>query len=252
MLPGSGAAIPRCMNLRDLSRLSLAALAALPLLLGALPARAEEVADVPVPRQEIPDAALRGVIGVATIQVQPEHPALRRFEPTRSGDFRPAGVISLEKTSPISGWVVGEESLSRYPVVEQRGSFLRVIIDYTTQEKVWIELPTENPPTMDTSFQSFDDPSTFEGTGIDIRSMLREGERPVLLSEPSASAPRAHVSKESLSDPAWLRLLQRKGDFVQIGLLLDLETSETRPLGWIRLTDKQGTLRIWPTLPECC
>jgi hypothetical protein len=240
------------MNLRELTRLPLAALAAMALLIGALPARADNVADVPVPRQEIPDAVLRGVIGVATIQVEPDHPALRRFEPTGSGDFQPAGVLALETTAPISGWMYGEESLSRYPVVEQRGRFLRVIIDYTNQQKAWIEWPTENPPRMDISFQSFEDPSTFEATGIDIRSLLREDEQPVFLSEPRVSAPRARVPKSSLSDFGWLRLLRREGDFVEIGLLEDPGTEETRPLGWIRLTDKQGTLRIWPTIPECC
>jgi hypothetical protein len=228
-------------------KVALASLA----LLAAVPAWADPVEELYFSREELSDGVLRGLMGVATVQVFPGTPwVLPRFERGGAG-FRVTGELVLVQTQALSGWTHGDEALRRFPVVDRQGDFLQVIIDARTGEKTWLQEQPELGPRPIVEFHALDTEG-LEGSGIDLHSLLAPGERVTFYEAPSPSAQRVRGIPENVVNlPGLLRWLRREGDFVLIGADRGL-TDEVQALGWVRLKDTQGTLRLWPMWPYGC
>jgi hypothetical protein len=238
------------MMLHAVARMWKVALVSLALL-GAIPASADPVEELYLSREELPDGVLRGLLGVATVQVFAGTPwVLPRFEPGASG-FVATGEVVLVQTQAVSGWTYADEALRRYPVVDRKGAFLQVILDARTGERAWLQEQPELGPRPTVSFHALD-AEGLEGSGIDLHSLLAPDEGVTFYEAPSPGAPRVRGIPEGVVNmPGLLRWLRREGDFVLIGADRGL-TEEVQALGWVRLKDTQGTLRLWPMWPSGC
>jgi hypothetical protein len=220
-------------------------------------------------RSEIPDESLRGVIGIAFISVytgpdqvldgQVPMPVrgfdgeLSVFVPSGDG-FTIDGTISLNTLRPISGWDYDFMALRKFPVIEQRGSYVHVVIDAQTNERAWLQMHKEHGTEPEVNFTAFTS-RDWSWSGIELYDLTPGGETRLY------GAPRSEARWHPLSRsrPARregevvgdLRIMKVHENFVQVGELIDLG-EELAPVGWVPLTDENGVLLIWPVYAPMC
>ncbi|HLM43897.1 MAG TPA: hypothetical protein VK458_08515 [Myxococcaceae bacterium] len=240
------------------------------LLLTATSARADLPSEsLYLSRSEIPDESLRGVIGIAFISVYTgPDPMLEVQDPTPvrgfdgelsvfvpSGDgFTPDGKISLTTMRPISGWDYAYTALRKFPVIEQRGNYVHVVIDAQTNERAWLQMHREHGTGPEVNFTAFTS-GEWSWSGIEVYDLTPGGETRLY------GAPRSEARWHPLSRsrPARregevvddLRIMKVHGNFVQVGELINLD-EELDPVGWVPLTDENGVLLIWPVYAPMC
>jgi hypothetical protein len=222
------------------------------LLLGASSARADSTAQQHfVTREEVPDFVLQGLIGIATVRTGPGTPELPRFEPSES-TFRPAGTLKLTETVALSGWSYGGEESRDFPVIARRGDFLQIISNARTGETTWLQVQGSSTPLgTSVSFNSLYPEKDPEGMEIDLLFLLPPGERLVFRSAPTPAAREVKVPGQVLGSAFAFKVLDRQGDFLRVGIEESPE-EPVRPLGWVRMKDPKGTLRVWPALLPGC
>lgn len=220
-------------------------------------------------RSEIPDESLRGVIGIAFISVYTgPDPMLEGQEPgpvrgfdgelsvfVPSGDgFIVDGKISLNTMRPISGWDYDYTALRKFPVIEQRGNYVHVVIDAQTNERAWLQMQNEHGPETQVNFTAFAS-RDWSWSGIELYDLAPGGEtrlygapRSEARWHPLSRARPARREGEVVGD---LRIMKVHGNFVQVGELINLD-EELAPVGWVPLTDENGVLLIWPVYAPMC
>ncbi|REG23682.1 hypothetical protein ATI61_116154 [Archangium gephyra] len=227
-------------------------------LLTALPARADLPHEVIfVSRAEISDEALRNVIGIASIS------AMTGPDQQPTGEvpsFRPEGEafasdskLILKELGPLSGWDYDRQSLMKFPVVEQRGQYLHVVVDVRTNKRAWLREGEEADKGPSVGFFSFDS-QKWRWSGVELYHLAPRGQSRLYLA-PRLDARSHPVSRDyplrrngELVDA---RILQRQGNFLQIGAMIDLD-KPLEPLGWLPISDENGLLLIWPVYAPMC
>jgi len=220
-------------------------------------------------RAEIPDESLRGVIGIAFVSVYTgpesllagqEAPQARGFEGqlplfVPSGDgFSPDGTLFLETMRPISGWDYDYTALRKFPAVEQRGEYVRVVIDAQTNERAWLHLSPSNGKEPGVEFMAFSSPD-WSWSGIELYDLTPRAETRLY------NAPRTEARWHPLSPSRPprrqgevvhdLRIIKTHGNFVQVGEMTELY-QDLAPVGWVPLSDEEGVLLIWPVYAPMC
>jgi hypothetical protein len=220
-------------------------------------------------RAEIPDESLRGVIGITFVSVftgperliDGQEPLIMRgfegqlpvFVP--SGDsFSPDGTLSLDAMRPISGWDYDFTALRKFPAVEQRGEYVRVVIDAQTNERAWLRLAPSNGKEPGVEFMSFSSPD-WSWSGIELYGLTPRAEtrlynspRPESRWHPLSPSRPPRRQGEVVHD---LRIIKAHGNFVQVGEMTELD-QELAPVGWVPLSDEEGVLLIWPVYASMC
>jgi hypothetical protein len=242
--------------LPTLRQLPVATLVVL-LLLTASSARADMATEVLyVTRAEISEEALRGVIGIAFIHTDlgaDGRPSgeVPRYRPSGDG-FEPAGTLAVKELGALSGWDY-ETALRKFPVVEQRWPYLHVVIDVRTNERAWLRAFGASHDALSVTYQALDSQELQWG-GIaylelapDAQTRLYMAPREDARSHPLSLDQPARLNGEVVE----LRIIRTKGNFIQVGAMVDWD-SPLVPLGWLRITDENGLLRIWPMMASMC
>jgi hypothetical protein len=163
-------------------------------------------------------------------------------------------LLSLSKTTPISigGTCPGEENLEfyYYPVMTVDPPFINIVINPTTNERTWIrwdEKQNSYPvdyvnfgAIMDTSisccvdiffFNNFKDIDLYQNPNNEVSDVLKIGN--LIPYEGKKLFKRNFI------------VLGHNGNYLQIGEY-PLDNSGTKVLGWIKIRDKHGFLKVWP------
>ncbi|MCP3138648.1 hypothetical protein [Pyxidicoccus xibeiensis] len=244
-----------CLPLRSLLVTTLSAL----VLLTASAARADLPSErLYLSRVDVAEDALRNVIGVAFVHTafdEERRPSgtLPRYLP--SGDaFELAGTLAVKDLQALSGWDY-DTALRKFPVVEQRGSYIHVVIDVRKNTRAWLrELPrdsTREGPSL--QFLPFDSKG-WQWTGVEYLDLAPGGQARLYLAarEDARSHPLSVAQPPRLEGEAVeLRIIRTKGNFMQVGAMVDLDQPLV-PMGWLRMTDEEGLLLVWPIFASMC
>jgi hypothetical protein len=209
-------------------------------------------------REEISDEALRDVIGIVFLKSieAPESQLtgdLSLYAPEGDG-FRSDGTIPVTELRAVSGWDWDLQSVRKFPVVEQRGDYLHVVIDVQKNERAWLRQLEELEKGYLVEFLSFDS-QQWSGDGIELYFLAPQAQTRLY------GAPRLEARSHPLS-PARpprrqgalvhdVRIMGMHGNFVQLGEWTDIE-DPLAPVGWVPLTDENGLLIIWPVYAPGC
>ncbi|MFP2911876.1 hypothetical protein ACLESD_44015 [Pyxidicoccus sp. 3LFB2] len=216
----------------------------------ALPAHAGS-SEAFTPREEIPDAHLRGVTHVVCVTFPegsvPEVPVYER----RALGFEPAGSVPRAQTVPVSRWVgpasvqddcypaFAHERITHHGVSVQ---YAQVMLDVRTGRKAWLgEGGADSPTSVWITIENLRTLEAFEDRAIEF-SRLRRGDTPLTVLE----EPRHDASPVELDfHRGDFRLGRRVGDYAEV-LDFDAHTEKYERRGWVRLVDSKGTLLLWP------
>jgi hypothetical protein len=238
------------METQPLPRATAFLTGALALTLLALPTRAS-AQEAFTPREDIPDAHLRGVTHVVCVTfpegASPEVPVFER----RALGFEPAGTVARARTVPVSRWVdPGGWQEDCFPAFEhERGThhgaavrYAHVMLDVRTGRKAWLEEGGADSPTATwVSLESLRALEAFEGKGIEFLQLRPEGS-PLSVRK----APRDDAGPVELDFHQGSFILGRRvGDYAEV-LDFDDAAGTYQRQGWVRLVDAQGLLLLWP------
>ena len=179
--------------------------------------------------------------------------------------------IPFEKTHPLSQSRFIFRWARRYPVIDQRGSFIELVIDPRSMKTVWVDhdawaddLKTAPTYMVDFHLLSLKKDQAWTGddqshiTLLDLEAQgLRLYRRPSRDSESVPVDTSTLVSwldePESLGnlDGAYV-LSEIRGDLARLTLVDACSVEEDRHLGWVPIFDESGNLAIWPTTGLIC
>jgi hypothetical protein len=209
-------------------------------------------------REEISDEALRGVIGIAFLKslVGPEAQLtgdLSLHAPNGDG-FTPDGTIPMTDLRAISGWDWDLQAVRKFPVVDQRGDYLHVVIDVQKNERAWVSQVGAPDQGYSVEFVPLDS-KEWAWSGIELYFLAPQAQSrmygaPRLEARSHPLSP-SHPPRRQGAVVKDLRIIRTHGNFVQVGELIDLD-QPLAPVGWVPLTDEHGLLLIWPVYAPMC
>ncbi|WP_164018743.1 hypothetical protein [Pyxidicoccus trucidator] len=231
-------------------RAGVFATSALVLTLLALPTRAS-AQEVFTPREDIPDAHLRGVTHVVCVTFPegavPEVPVYER----RALGFEPAGSVPRARTVPVSRWVdPGGSQEDCFPAFEHERlnhhgvsvRYAHVMLDVRSGRKAWLgEGGADSPTATWITIESLRTLEAFEDRGIEFRRLLREDSLLIVREEPRHDASPVELNFHDGD----FSLGRRIGDYAEV-LDFNSYTEKYYRRGWVRLVDARGTLLLWP------
>jgi len=166
--------------------------------------------------------------------------------------------LRIKETIPVSnfGYHPPIEELNienyRYPIVAKFGEYLCIVYDPIKNSKTWINIE-ELEKNFYTSIVMLDNIETPSSFFVDIFYFTKNGRRR-LYKEPKKNADFIIISKDKYGD-SLLSIIAQKNEFVKIGVVtvnFDTYEESIKPLGWIRIRDDKGMLRLWIKYVDLC
>lgn len=196
---------------------------------------------------ELRPGVLRDVIGVATLQgTLPETGAVEGDLPRfvlQGERFVAAGVLALAEVRAVSGFDLDGRAVRRVPVRAQHGRYVEVVVDAQTGRREWLRLTPGRVQVLPLS--------QLGAAGLGVGFLGRPLEQVRVLAAAADDAPEVALSEELLEGELVFGEVDGSGEFVRVELRGGLD-GEPESVGWVRLYDEDGQLRVWPLALPCC
>ncbi len=174
-----------------------------------------------------------------------------------NGTFKKDKTLKLGATKPLSGWLFGGARVRRFPAVDRREHFVKIVYDTGKDLRAWINLE-DLSALMTKGWGKSADVLWFESgefgeyDGIDMFELL-PNKRRKLYDEPCETTRTRWI--DSTSDIPGLSgnliAIEQRNGFIRLGSFDPCEGKRVK-LKWIRVRDKKGRLTVWPTVGLSC